>query len=217
MQDPRLDVGDIFKFEKRLQASVAIYLSLVFLALIFLLVKVPMSAELQQALIVILGLTTIITLDAFRKTLASHSSSLAKDFTQVVVQDGAYYIDGNVSEIDKRINVEGNYLGSGTIRYGDEKKQNLAEAAAEIQGLLRQLERTNPSVSEAEMVAYVNEEIQPDLKSRLARALKAGGEAALESTLDSPYVNLVKAIIEGWSYSEEVEQPTPHNKPDAAD
>ncbi|MGD1930850.1 MAG: hypothetical protein ACFB12_18265 [Leptolyngbyaceae cyanobacterium] len=175
-----------------------------------------MSTELQQALIVVLGLITIITIDAFRKTLSSNSSSSSKEFTQVIVQDGAYYIDGNVEEIDKRINVEGNYVGSGSIKYGgSEKRQTLAEAAAEIQDLLQQLEKTNPSVSEAEMVAYVNEEIQPDLKSRLVKALKAGGEAALESSLDSHYINLIRAIIKGWSYSEDIEQSATPSKSDS--
>ena len=93
--------------------------------------------------------------------------------------------------------------------------RSLAEAAAEIQDLLQQLERTNPSVSEAEMVAYVNEEIQPDLKSRLVKALKAGGEAALESSLDSHYINLIRAIIKGWSYSEDIEQSATPSKSDS--
>ncbi|OUC15626.1 MAG: hypothetical protein B0A82_06490 [Alkalinema sp. CACIAM 70d] len=68
-----------------------------------------------------------------------------------------------------------------------------------MQDLLQQLEKSNPTASEAEIVAYVNEEIEPDLKSRLVKALKAGGEAAIESSLDSHYVNLIKAIIKGWS------------------
>ncbi|NER22146.1 MAG: hypothetical protein F6J86_46450 [Symploca sp. SIO1B1] len=67
-----------------------------------------------------------------------------------------------------------------------------------MQDLLQQLEKSNPTASEAEKVAYVNEEIEPDLKSRLVQALKAGGEVAIDSSLDSHYVNLVKAIIKGW-------------------
>lgn len=202
MQDPKSDIIGAFKFEKRLQVLVAIYLSIVVLLLIFVLVKIPMTSELQQALIIILGLITIATLDAFRKVLGNTSSSLVNEFKQIVIEDGGYYIDGTVGEIDKRINVEGNYVGSGTINYGNERRQTLAQSAAEIQDLLQQLEKSNPTASEAEIVAYVNEEIEPDLKSRLVKALKAGGEAAIESSLDSHYVNLIRAIIKGWSSSE---------------
>ena len=202
MQDPKSDMISAFKFEKRLQVLVAIYLSIVVLLLIFILVKISMTSELQQALIIILGLITIATLDAFRKVLGNTSSSLVNEFKQIVIEDGGYYIDGKVGEIDKRISVEGNYVGSGTINYGNERRQTLAQSAAEIQDLLQQLEKSNPTASEAEIVAYVNEEIEPDLKSRLVKALKAGGEAAIESSLDSNYVNLIRAILKGWSSSE---------------
>jgi|GEM_PF-5882319 len=202
MKDPKSDIVNAFKFEKRLQILVAIYLSIVVLLLIFVLVKIPMTSELQQALIIILGLITIATLDAFRKVLGNTSSSLMNEFKQIVIEDGGYYIDGKVGGIDKRIHVEGNYVGSGTINYGNERRQTLAQSAAEIQDLLQQLEKSNPTASEAEIVAYVNEEIEPDLKSRLVKALKAGGEAAIESSLDSHYVNLIRAILKGWSSSE---------------
>ncbi|MHC5673088.1 hypothetical protein [Nostoc sp.] len=202
MQDPKLDVISVLKLEKRLQVFVGIYLSIVLLVLIFVLVKIPITSELQSALIIILGLITIATLDAFRKALGNTSSSLINEFKQIIVQDGGYYVAGNVDGIDKRINVEGGYVASGAINYGYEKRQTLAEAAAEIQDLLQQLEKSNPTASEAEIVAYVNEEIEPDLKSRLVKALKAAGEAAIESSLDSHYVNLIRAISKGWSSSE---------------
>ncbi|NMG20815.1 hypothetical protein DP116_15635 [Brasilonema bromeliae SPC951] len=88
------------------------------------------------------------------------------------------------------------------MNYGYEKKQNLAEAAAEIQDLLQQLEKSNPTASEAEKVAYVDEEIEPDLKSRLVKALKTSGEVAIESSLDSRYIDIIRAIIKSWSSSE---------------
>ncbi len=136
--------------------------------------------------------------NAFRKALDSSSSSLVKEFKQIIVQDGGAYVDGDVDGINKKINVEGNYVASGVINYGHENK-TLAEAAAEIQDLLQQLEKSNPTASEAEKVAYVNEEIEPDLKSRLVKAVKIGGEAAIESSLDSPYIDIIKAAIRGWS------------------
>ncbi len=201
MQDPKLDMISVFKLEKRLQVFVAIYLSIVLLLLTFLLVNTPMTSELQQALIIILGLITIATLDAFRTALGNTSSSLVNEFKQIIVHNGGSYIDGNVDGIDKskRINVEGHYIES----YGYEERQSLAEAAAEIQDLLQQLEKSNPTASETEKAAYVDEEIEPDLKSRLVEALKTGGEAAIESSLDSRYIDVIRGIIKGWSSLEQ--------------
>ena len=39
--------------------------------------------------------------------------------------------------------------------FQSEKKQTLAEAAAEIQNLLKQLEQSHPTATEAEKVAYL--------------------------------------------------------------
>lgn len=221
MQDSKLDVINALKDEKRLQVFVAIYLSIVLLILTFILVKIPIASDLQQALIIILGLITIATLDAFRKVLDNTSSSLAKEFRQIIVQDGGSYIDGNVDGIDKRTtsNIRtsryvdmgggGNYIDmddGGTYIDNTSVQKSLVEAAAEIQELLQQLEKTNPTASEAEKVAYINEEIEiePDIKSRLAKAIKAGGDAAIESSLDSsPYVKIITEIIKGWLETKE--------------
>jgi hypothetical protein len=188
MEDHKLDLISAFKFEKRLKTSVAVYLSIILLSIIGVLVKIEMAAELQQALIVILGLITIATIDAFRKALDSTRSSLVNQFSQIIVQDGGFYIGGD-------------YVG-GTINQGSERKQTLAEAAVEIQQLLMQLEKSNPTATEAEKVAYVNDETPPALKSRVASAVKAGSISAVETLLDnSPFSNLAKAIVEGWIYS----------------
>jgi hypothetical protein len=78
-----------------------------------------------------------------------------------------------------------------------EQKVTLAEAAAEIQQLLKELEKKNPTATEGEKIAYVNVATNPDIKQRAIAALKAGGETAIEEFLDNPYVNLAKAIIKG--------------------
>jgi hypothetical protein len=151
-----------------------------------------MAAELQQALIVIVGLITIATIDAFRKALDSTRSSLVNQFSQIIVQDGGFYIGGD-------------YYLNGNLNQGSERKQTLAEAAAEIQQLLMQLEKSNPTATEAEKVAYVNHETPPALKSRVASAVKAGSEAAVDTILDnSPYVNVVRAIVKGWISSKDL-------------
>jgi hypothetical protein len=79
-----------------------------------------------------------------------------------------------------------------------EQKQTLAEAAAEIQRLLKQLEQTNPNATEIDKVTYVNDETTPSFKRRVVGALQAGGEAAIEEFLDNPYVNVGKAVVKGW-------------------
>jgi len=184
MEDHKLDLISAFKFEKRLKTSVAVYLSIILLSIIGVLVKIEMAAELQQALIVILGLITIATIDAFRKALDSTRSSLVNQFNQIIVQEGGFYIGGD-------------YVG-GTINQGGEGRQTLAEAAVEIQQLLMQLEKSNPTATEEEKVAYVNDETPADVKSRVASALKAGSISALDTLVDnSPFSNFAKAIVEG--------------------
>ena len=79
-----------------------------------------------------------------------------------------------------------------------EQKQTLSDAAKAIQELLKQLEQTNPTATEAEKIAHVNDETTPSLKRRAVGALQAGGEAAIEEFLDNPYVNVGKAIVKGW-------------------
>ncbi len=78
------------------------------------------------------------------------------------------------------------------------QKQTLAASAKEIQQLLKQLEQTNPTATEAEKIAHVNDETTPSFKRRAVGALQAGGEAAIEEFLDNPYVNVGKAIVKGW-------------------
>ena len=79
-----------------------------------------------------------------------------------------------------------------------EQKKTLAEAAAEIQRLLKQLGVSNPNATEVEIVAYVNDETTPSLKRRAVAALKSGSEAAIEEFLDNPYINVGKAIVKSW-------------------
>ncbi len=78
------------------------------------------------------------------------------------------------------------------------EKKTLAEAANEIQLLLNKLEQNNPTATEAEKVAYINDETTPSFKRRVVSAMQAGGEAAIEEFLDNSYVNIGKAIIKGW-------------------
>ena len=109
-------------------------------------------------------------------------------------------------------NVVGNAEGSPVVRtaesgsqvvgtqhnYSSPEKQTLAEAAAEIQKLLKQLESNNPAATDAEKTAFVTASIPPNNRQRFVGALQAGGKEALKELLDNPYVNVGVAIVEGW-------------------
>ncbi len=78
------------------------------------------------------------------------------------------------------------------------EQRTLAEAAAEIQRLLEQLEQTDPIATEPKKIAHVNDETTRSLRRRTVSALQAAGEAAIEEFLDNPYVNVGKAIVKAW-------------------
>jgi hypothetical protein len=83
--------------------------------------------------------------------------------------------------------------------YAPEQKQTLAEAAAEIQQLLKQLEQTKPTATEAQQIEHINDETTPKFKKRVVGALQASGEAAIdEFVLENKYLKVVKAAVKGW-------------------
>ena len=90
-------------------------------------------------------------------------------------------------------NVEGNQ-----ISYASEQKQTLAEAAAEIQKLLQQLQQANPDATEEDKITYVNDETTPSFKRKAAAALRAAGETAIDEFFQNPYVKVGKAAIVRW-------------------
>jgi hypothetical protein len=80
-------------------------------------------------------------------------------------------------------------------------KQNLAEAAAEIQDLLKQLEKSNPNATELEQASYITI-VKPAIKERVIAALKEGGETAIdEFVLDNKYLKVIKSIVKSWMQS----------------
>jgi len=96
MKEPELNPTEIFKLDKRFKLFVAIYLSIIVLVIIFVLVKVEMLAELQQVIVIILGLTALATLDAFKKVVDdTASNSFASEFKQTIIK-GGYYAEGNI-------------------------------------------------------------------------------------------------------------------------
>lgn len=113
-----------------------------------------------------------------------------------------------------QINTEGgnihgnNFDGQGNIvhnttYYYSQQKQDLAQAAAEIQQLLNQLEQSYPSTTTSEQMVVAAEAIKriennPSLKKRAINAAKEGGLAALEKAIDNPAGAFVVGAIKGW-------------------
>jgi len=114
-----------------------------------------------------------------------------------------------VTESSKNVEVEMNFHAPVTgatgknegiinINISDQQK-TLAEAANEIQQLLKQLEKTNPSATEPEQVAYIDASVQPNLKQRTIAALKAAGETSIdEFFLENKYLKVGKAVVKAW-------------------
>jgi hypothetical protein len=62
-----------------------------------------------------------------------------------------------------------------------------------------QLEKSQPTATESEKVAYVNDETPADVKSRVVNALKGRGQAPVDAIVDNVlYGSLVSAILKGW-------------------
>jgi hypothetical protein len=150
--------------------------------------------ELQQLNNKILGLSGragFLELVGDPKRLQQAYVSIVKDVT--VVNEGSKYNVGQAGAVGDGARSDGN-----TFFQIPEQKKTLAESALEIQQLLKQLEQTHPTATEAEKIAYVNDETTPSFKRRVVSALQAGGEAAIEEFLDNSYVNVGKAIVKGW-------------------
>lgn len=108
------------------------------------------------------------------------------DFRNATIGNVADTVKGNAHQQTKQYN------------YASPEKQSLAEAAAEIQKLLKVLEQTNPTATEAEQQAFVSAAIPTTLKQRAVKALQSGGKVAIAEFLDNPYLNVAIAIVEGW-------------------
>jgi len=82
-------------------------------------------------------------------------------------------------------------------------EQNLAEAAADIQQLLQQLEQTYPTNTQSEKMVVVAEAIKqiegdPTLKERVLGAIKSGGVEAIKGLVNHPLINILLEALNGW-------------------
>jgi uncharacterized protein YjbI with pentapeptide repeats len=94
--------------------------------------------------------------------------------------------------------------------YTPEQKQNLADAASEIQQLLEQLSATYPTTTIAEKTAVATKAVEaieknPNQKAKIVKAVKAGGIAALKelvSPVVQPVTNILFPILEALAADE---------------
>jgi DNA-binding MarR family transcriptional regulator len=117
--------------------------------------------------------------------------------------DGSYYQQSGTFGIG--------HMSGGTIESGakvagvinEAEEQNLAQAAAEIQQLLEQLEQSYPTNTTAGRMQIATEalsqiESNPTLSSRILSALKAGGISAFEQLLNHPAASFVISALADW-------------------
>lgn len=180
--------GLIKKDKIQFEYLTAFYLLLFTLILIFIIVFSNAEVGIKQALIVLIGLITSFALNLIKQT-TNTSSALP-----LVINQNFYD--------NKQYETYNNHY------YNQNQKQNLAEAAAEIQQLLDQLSQNKETKTESEkltMIAEVVDEIEsnPPLKSRLVQALKAEGSEALRDMVSNPLINILIAAIKGWEIGDD--------------
>jgi uncharacterized protein YjbI with pentapeptide repeats len=86
--------------------------------------------------------------------------------------------------------------------YAPEQRQNLAEAAAEIQQLLNQLAQSNPTTDAVTEAVHQKIKTDPTFKARLLAALKAGGLEALKAIFNHPAFSIPAETIKGFLEAE---------------
>lgn len=103
------------------------------------------------------------------------------------------------------------HMSGGTIEEGakvagvinEAQQQNLTEAAAQIQQLLEQLDKSYPTDTTAGKMAIATEAIKqiqanPTLMARVLSAINAGGASALESFLNHPAASFVIGALQDF-------------------
>ena len=95
--------------------------------------------------------------------------------------------------------IEGSYY-----EHNYTQKQDIDEAAAEIQKLLDRLAQTFPNITESTLAQAVQVEIKhsPTLKARLTNALKVGGVESLKAIFNHPFVSIPVETIKGFLEAE---------------
>ena len=204
------DKGEFYLIKKRYQIIIGCLFIALSLISIGLLIFATDNIYIQQALIAIIGILVIAAINAFKGIGNLKEDKEIQSLYQPIELDRIV--------IDSRTIIEGNYYtttnndyttNNQVSNYTSNQKQNLTEAAAEIQRLLEQLSKTHPTKTPQEKIIIAAELVDeidnsPTLKQRLISGLKAGGVSALGSMLSHPAASIAIAALEGWQ-SENIE------------
>jgi hypothetical protein len=145
---------------------------------------------------------TIITHSGVKEIEASIKNP--KESTEHFSRQAIQLVIGEVIMGDKFENINAPIVNRSEVNNSfnknlSEQKKTLAEAANEIQQLLKQLEESNPDATEIEQIAYLEDETTPSFKRRVSSALQAAGETAIdEFILDNKWLKVAKAAIKKW-------------------
>jgi hypothetical protein len=102
--------------------------------------------------------------------------------------------------------VTGEHQGDQTVNQNNyiyNEKQNLSEAATEIQQLLEQLSESHPTDTTRGRMEVATEAIKriesnPTLMQKILSALRAGSVQAFEQFLNHPAASFVIGVLEDW-------------------
>lgn len=129
---------------------------------------------------------------------------MTEDNRTIHTSGGDYHEDkrkirDNRGSINEKI--EGNL-----IQQVPEQKQDLAQAAADIQKLLEQLEKTYSAETTTGKMTIATKAVEqiendPSLMQRVLSALKAGGIVAFEKSLNHPAASFAIAALKDWQNS----------------
>ncbi|MUG96970.1 hypothetical protein F7734_33385 [Scytonema sp. UIC 10036] len=106
----------------------------------------------------------------------------------------------NLGGLNVRSIVNGDQIGN---QYNYSQKQNLIEAASEIQKLLDNLSQKYPVTTDAQkqvIAAEFKKEVdqKPELRARIIAALQSGGAETLKQLCNHPAAEIAIAAYEGW-------------------
>ena len=116
------------------------------------------------------------------------------------VQYGGGHVAGNTIN-GGTVNAQGSI--NNNINYGSEQQQTLAEAAKEIEALLKQLDNTYRTDTMSGQIDAAKEAMNrikgnTPLADKILRAVKAGGISALQQILNHPAASFVLGFIGEW-------------------
>lgn len=125
----------------------------------------------------------------------SHFSTQAIQFVIKELVMGDSFSNIKNSNISNRSEIKDSF--NTTIM--SEDKKALIEAMEEIQSLIQQFEVSNPTATESEMIAYIDDETSASFKRRAVASLQSAGETFIdEFVLENKYFKVGKAAIKGW-------------------